>query len=490
MITKKIVRIGILHSLTGTMSISEKPLVDAAQMAINEINQSGGVLGKQLKAEIVDGASDPTVFARQATALNEKNINTLFGCWTSASRKAVKKVVEGSGGQLWYPIQYEGLEQSPNIFYIGSTLNQQIEPAVNWCMKSLGRKFYLIASDYVFPRAANRLIRSLVHQKGGNIADEHYLSLGATNFDEVLANIRKHKPDVVFNTLNGDSNIAFYKQMADHGMLAKDWPVMAVSVSESEIASIVKEMHGHFFCWGYFQTVDTPENHVFVKAFKQYNGKKRVTSDPIATAYSQIHLWANTVNKTGSINPEDVRKNVFEQSLASPLGRLIVNRNHHVSRWARVGQASKSGQIKILWQSEQQIEPLPWLGLEKTNLSTIDLIREALAGFTQSIDFSYRLEKEIDERQLIEEKLQYSNNELEAKNNELKKVLAELKKISGLLPICAKCKKIRDDSGYWNQIEIYIEKHSEARFSHGLCQECSDDLYGDQDWYKKTKKKI
>ncbi len=406
-------QIGILHSLSGTMSLSETPLIKAAQMAVDEINQAGGVLGKPLEAVVADGASDPNIFARQAIKLTQKGINTIFGCWTSSCRKAVQPVVEETNSILWYPIQYEGLEQSPNIFYFGCTLNQQIEPAVNWSIDHLGESIFLIGSDYVFPRVANRLIRSLANHIGGKVIGETYVPLEGKDFDASLEMIRQSRPDVVFSTINGDSNIAFYREMKQQGMSSRKFPIMAFSVAETEIADVAEDAAGHYACWSYFQSLSTTENNRFIKAFQAYNGGPVEISDPIVTAYSQIHIWARVANAIGSTEPKLIRQAAVRKDFESPLGQLTINSNQHITRWARIGKIQPNGQFNIIWESDNPIEPLPWLGLDSFDLPSIDLIKATLAELPNAIDIAAKMKQEVSARKAIEKQLKLAVQELE-----------------------------------------------------------------------------
>ncbi|PHJ36676.1 ABC transporter substrate-binding protein [Desulforamulus profundi] len=269
------IKVGILHSLSGTMAISEVSVKDAEMMAIEEINASGGLLGKKIEPIIEDGASDWPKFAEKANKLlqNDK-VATVFGCWTSASRKAVLPVFEANNGLLWYPVQYEGMEASPNIFYTGAAPNQQIVPAVEWLLQNKGKKFFLLGSDYVFPRTANKIIKAQLKAMGGELIAEEYTPLGHTDYSTIINKIKAAKPDVVFNTLNGDSNVAFFKQLKDAGITSKDLTTCSVSVAEEEIRGIGAEnMKGHLVSWNYYQTTDTPENKEFVKKYKEKYGE-------------------------------------------------------------------------------------------------------------------------------------------------------------------------------------------------------------------------
>ncbi|MEJ2061569.1 MAG: transporter substrate-binding protein, partial [Gammaproteobacteria bacterium] len=249
-------KIGILHSLTGTMASSERPLVNAALLAVEEINAQGGVLKRQLKPCVADGASDPEAFAYQARKLlNDDHVATLFGCWTSASRKAIQPEIERAGSLLWYPVQYEGLEQSQHVIYGGSCPNQQINPSVHWALARGWRRCLLVGSDYVFPRTANLLMASLMRANGGEVIGDHYIPLGGEDFTDLMGKIRALRPDVIFNTLNGDSNLAFFRQFHAAGFDASVLPVISFSITEDIQHQIAGEAMGHYACASYFQTL-------------------------------------------------------------------------------------------------------------------------------------------------------------------------------------------------------------------------------------------
>lgn len=358
------VPVGILHSLTGTMSISEVSVRDAELMAIDEINAAGGLLGKKLKPVIEDGASDWPTFAEKTKKLLQKDsVVTIFGCWTSASRKAVLPVVEQNKGLLWYPVQYEGVESSPNIFYVGATTNQQIIPAVTWLLQNKGKKFYLLGSDYVFPRTANKIIKEQLKAEGGTLVAEEYTPLGHTDYNTIISKIKKEKPDVVFNTLNGDSNVAFFKQLKDAGITAKDLTTMSVSIAEEEVRGIgASVLDGHYTAWNYYQTTDTPENKKFVEAYKAKYGKDRVTDDPIEAGYTAVYLWAEAVKKAGSFEVEKVKAAAKGIEWNSPEGKVTIDgENQHISKTARIGQIGADGLIKEVWNSGKPLKPDPFL---------------------------------------------------------------------------------------------------------------------------------
>ena len=306
------IKVGILHSLSGTMAISEKSVVDAEQLAIAEINAKGGVLGKQIEAIVEDGASNWDKFAEKAKKLiDQDKVATVFGCWTSASRKAVLPVFEEKKHMLWYPVQYEGQECSQDIFYTGAAPNQQIEPAVDWLLQNKGKEFFLVGSDYVFPRTANTIIKAQLQAKGGKTVGEDYLPLGNNEVTPIIAKIKKALPKggVIFNTLNGDSNVAFFKQMQSAGLTADKYPVMSVSVAEEEVKAIgVEYLKGHYASWNYFQTVNTPANKTFVENFKKKYGNDRVVNDPMEAAYIMVYMWKMAVEKAKTTELEAVRK--------------------------------------------------------------------------------------------------------------------------------------------------------------------------------------
>ncbi len=386
-------KVGVLHSLVGTMAASERPLVDAALLAIEEVNAAGGLLGTRVEAVVADGRSEPAAFAREASRLTAtEGITNLFGCWTSSARKAVRREVEAAGALLWYPVQYEGLEESENVFYTGATINQQVEPALDWALTELGRKFFLVGSDYVYPRTANRLAGAIVRSHGGTVSGEALVPLGSVDFSDVVRSLEEAGPLVVFSTINGDSNVAFYRQLAAAGLAPSAYPVIAMSVAETELLSIGKPAHGHLACWGYFQGLGTEVNRKFIAAYRARFGHGRSTSDPIATAHTQVHLWAAAVRKAGSFEPAAVAEAAPGCRLASPLGDVCIRPNHHVTRSAMIGRVGHEGHLEIVWASAAPFEPLPWLGIERAGLINEPIIREALAAWPE-VESDARLER-------------------------------------------------------------------------------------------------
>lgn len=361
------IKVGILHSLSGTMAISEVSVKDATLLAIQEINANGGVLGKQLEPIIEDGASDWPTFAEKARKLIQQDgVAVVFGCWTSASRKAVLPVFEELNGLLFYPVQYEGLEASPNIFYTGAEPTQQIIPGVDYLVNELGaRSIYLLGSDYVFPRTANLIIKAQLEHLGVTLAGEEYVPLGGTEFSTIISKIREARPDAIFNTLNGDSNVAFFKQFKDAGFTAEALPVMSVSVAEEEVRGIGPEnIAGHYTAWNYYQTTDTPENKAFVAAYKAAYGEERVTSDPIEAGYFGVYLWKEMVEKAGSVAVDDVRAAAQsgEITFQAPEGLVKVDpENQHTWKIVRIGKINESGLIDEVWSSGEAVRPDPFL---------------------------------------------------------------------------------------------------------------------------------
>ena len=358
------IKVGILHSLSGTMAISEVSVKDAEMMAIEEINAAGGVLGKQIEVVLEDGASDWPTFAEKARKLLQQDeVATVFGGWTSASRKAMLPVFEELNGLLWYPVQYEGLESSPNIFYTGATTNQQIVPAVEWLLENRGTKFFLLGSDYVFPRTANKIIKAQLEASGGETVAEEYTPLGHTDYSTVISKIKEAKPDVVFNTLNGDSNVAFFKQLKDAGISADDLTTLSVSVAEEEIRGIGTDvLEGHLAAWNYYQTTETPENEKFVAAYKAAYGDDRVTADPIEAGYIAVYLWAAAVEKAGTTDVDKVREAAAGIEFDAPEGKVTIDgETQHIYKKVLIGEVQGDGMFKTLHATEEPVKPDPYL---------------------------------------------------------------------------------------------------------------------------------
>lgn len=358
------IKVGILHSLSGTMAISETAVRDSELLAIKELNKNGGVLGKKIKVIEEDGASDPATFSEKARKLlQDDKVVTVFGCWTSASRKAVKPVFEELFGLLWYPVQYEGMEASPNIMYMGASPNQQVVPAVDYCAENFGKRMFLIGSDYVFPRTANRIIKAQLSQLNAECVGEEYFPMGHIEFSELIEQIRKEKPDVIINSLNGDSNAQFFRQLKDAGFTSANLPVMSFSIAEEEVSSIGAEyLSGHLVAWNYYETTETPHNEKFVNEYKSEYGLNRVTGDPIEAGYIAVHMWAKACEKAGSFDVEAVRVASKGLSFTAPEGTVTIDgSNQHLYKQVRIGKINKNGLIDEIWSTPGAIKPDPYL---------------------------------------------------------------------------------------------------------------------------------
>ncbi|CAM5789064.1 urea ABC transporter substrate-binding protein [Cellulomonas persica] len=358
------VKIGFLNSLSGTMAISEQTVRDSLDLAAKEINAAGGVLGKQLTVVGEDGQSEPTVFAEKAEKLIKSDcVAAVFGGWTSSSRKAMLPVFEDNDALLFYPVQYEGLEASPNIFYTGATTNQQIIPGMDYLKEQGVTKVFLVGSDYVFPRTANKEIIAYAGANGIEIVGEEYAPLGHTDFSTIVTKLKGSGAQAVFNTLNGDSNVAFFKEYKNVGLTAETVPVVSVSIAEEEVGGIgVDNIVGQLTAWNYYQTVESPENEKFVAAFKAEYGDDRVTSDPMEAAYTSLYLWKGMVEKAKSFAVADVQAAADGVSFDAPEGTVTVNGdNHHIAKTALIGKIDADGLIYPVWESDGPIEPDPFL---------------------------------------------------------------------------------------------------------------------------------
>lgn len=357
------IKVGVLHSMSGTMAGSETVVVDATLLAIDEINQSGGLLGRRVKAVVVDGRSDPQIFVTEAERLiSDERVCTVFGCWTSASRKAVKPVFEEHDHLLIYPLQYEGLEESPCIMYMGAAPNQQIVPALDWAMTSLSKqRFFLVGSDYVFPRSANAIIKDYLKTQGAEVVGEEYLPLGSQNTDTVIAAITKAKPDMILNSINGDSNTAFFRALRAAGVTPATIPSLSFSLAEQELRSLnIADMEGDYAAWTYFESVDTPENQQFVQHFRD-KYPQRVISDPMEAAYVGVRIWANAVTAAQSLDPVKIRRAMLNLRFDAPSGNTRIDPDtQHCYKTPRVGQIRADGQFNIVWQASAPVAPMPY----------------------------------------------------------------------------------------------------------------------------------
>ena len=333
-------------------------------MAKDEINAAGGVNGKQLEVVAEDGASEPTTFAEKAQKLISSDcVAAVFGGWTSASRKAMLPVFEGNNALLFYPVQYEGLESQPNIFYTGATTNQQIIPGLDYLKEQGVKKLFLVGSDYVFPRTANKEIKAYAAANGIEVIGEEYTPLGSTDFATIVNKVKASGADAVFNTLNGDSNVAFFKEYTNAGLTAAKMPVVSVSIAEEEVKGIgAGNLKDQLTAWNYYQTIDSPENKKFVAAFKAKYGDDRVTSDPMEAAYTSLYLWKGMVEKAKSFAVADIQAAAGGVTFDAPEGKVTVNgENHHIAKTALIGKIQPDGLIKTVWSSEKPIEPDPFL---------------------------------------------------------------------------------------------------------------------------------
>ena len=358
------VKVGLLNSLSGTMAISEVTVRDSIMLAVEEINAAGGVLGKKIQPIGEDGASDWPTFAEKAEKLiSEDRVAAVFGCWTSASRKAVKPVFEKNKALLFYPVQYEGLEQSPYIFYTGATTNQQIVPGLDYLKAQGTKSVYLVGSDYVFPRTANKIIKAYAAANGMTVVGEDYAPLGSTEFGTIVNKVKSSGAKAVFNTLNGDSNVAFFKEYKSAGLTAAAMPVVSVSIAEEEVKSIgTQYLEGQLTAWNYYQTTPGAANGKFVAAYKAKYGADKPTSDPMEAAYVSVYLWKAMVEKAGTFDVEKVRGASDGITFEAPEGLVTVDgKTQHIAKTARIGKVGADGLITEVWNSGKPIAPDPYL---------------------------------------------------------------------------------------------------------------------------------
>jgi urea transport system substrate-binding protein len=356
------IKIGILHSLTGTIAIAEASVVDAEKMAIEEINKAGGVMGRPLETIVEDGASDWPTFAEKARKLLERDkVAAIFGCYTSASRKAVLPVMERYKGLLYYPTYYEGLEQSPNIMYTAQEGTQSAIASLDWLYKNKGKSFYLIGSDYIWPRTMNKIANIHIKKIGGRVVGESYYPLGSIEFASEINKIKAAKPDVIWSTVVGGSNVAFYKQMNAAGINGKNQALCAMAVSEEEASGIGPEnLEGFMSCMGYFQSLKNPANDKFVKAFKAKYGANRVVGDTMECGYISVYLWKMAVEKAKSLDVPKVVEASSDLPMDAPEGKIKFHKsNHHLWKHARIGTFRRDGQIDMIYESPL-IEPNPF----------------------------------------------------------------------------------------------------------------------------------
>ncbi len=367
------IKIGVLHSLSGTMAISETTLKDTVLMMVDDLNKKGGLLGKKVEAVVVDPASNWPLFAEKARELIAKDkVSVVFGCWTSVSRKSVLPVFEELNGLLFYPVQYEGEESSRNIFYTGAAPNQQAIPAVEYLMGDEGgsvKRWVLAGTDYVYPRTTNKILEAFLKSKG--VASEdimiNYTPFGHADWQTIVADIKKFasagKKTAVVSTINGDANVPFYKELANAGIKASDIPVVAFSVGEEELAGIdTKNLVGHLAAWNYFQSVKAPENDAFIKQWQTFiKNPKRVTNDPMEATYTGFKMWTQAVQQAGTTDVNAVRQAMYGQKVKTPSGLVeVMNTNHHLSKPVLIGEIQPDGQFSIVWQTKGAIKADAW----------------------------------------------------------------------------------------------------------------------------------
>ena len=374
------IKIGVLHSLSGTMAISETVLKDTVLMAIDEINAKGGLLGKQLEAVVVDPASNWPLFAEKAKQLiGQDKVVVTFGCWTSVSRKSVLPVYEELNSLLFYPVQYEGEELSKNVFYTGAAPNQQAIPAVEYLMSKAGggaKRWVLLGTDYVYPRTTNKILRSFLHSKGvkDEDIDEKYTPFGHSDYQTIVADIKKFSAGgktAVVSTINGDSNVPFYKELGNAGLKAKDVPVVAFSVGEEELRGVdPKPLVGHLAAWNYFMSIKSPANTEFIKKWSAYAKAKNIpghkdkplTNDPMEATYIGFNMWAQAVKKAGSTDTDKVITAMAGQTFAAPSGitSMMDLKNHHLHKSVFIGEIKADGQFNVVWKTPGPVKAQPW----------------------------------------------------------------------------------------------------------------------------------
>jgi urea transport system substrate-binding protein len=367
------IKVGVLHSLSGTMAISETTLKDTVLMMVDDLNKHGGLLGKKVEAVVVDPASNWPLFAEKARELLQKDkVAVVFGCWTSVSRKSVLPVFEELNGLLFYPVQYEGEESSNNVFYTGAAPNQQAIPAVEYLMSKEGgnvKRWVLEGTDYVYPRTTNKILEAFLKSKGVQSDDImiNYTPFGFSDWQTEVAAIKKFasagKKTAVVSTINGDANVPFYKELANQGIKASDIPVVAFSVGEEELSGIdTKNLVGHLAAWNYFESVKNPTNTAFIKQWHAFiKNDKRVTNDPMEATYIGFKMWTQAVEQAGTTDVNAVRQAMYGQKVKAPSGfTAVMNTNHHLSKPVMIGEIQPNGQFEVVWQTKTPIKADAW----------------------------------------------------------------------------------------------------------------------------------
>ncbi|MDD9904286.1 MAG: urea ABC transporter substrate-binding protein [Rhodospirillaceae bacterium] len=367
------IKVGVLHSLSGTMAISETTLKDTVLMMVDDLNKKGGLLGKKVEAVVVDPASNWPLFAEKARELiTAKKVDVVFGCWTSVSRKSVLPVFEELNSMLFYPVQYEGEESSRNVFYTGAAPNQQAIPAVEYLMSEDGgaaKRWVLLGTDYVYPRTTNKILRAFLKSKGVKEEDimENYTPFGHSDWQTIVAEVKKFagagKKTAVVSTINGDANVPFYKELANQGIKAEDIPVVAFSVGEEELAGLdTKPLVGHLAAWNYFMSVETPENEAFIKKWHAFiKDEKRVTNDPMEAHYIGFNMWVQAVKQAGTTDVDAVRQAMYGQKVKNLTGGIsVMNTNHHLSKPVLIGEVQEDGQFDTVWSTDGLVVGDAW----------------------------------------------------------------------------------------------------------------------------------
>ena len=365
------IKVGVLHSLSGTMAISETTLKDTVLMMIEEQNKKGGLLGKQLEAVVVDPASNWPLFAEKTRELLTKDeVDVIFGCWTSVSRKSALPVLEELNGLMFYPVQYEGEESSKNVFYTGAAPNQQAVPAVDYLMNDIGvERWVLAGTDYVYPRTTNKILEAYLVAKG--VAPEdimiNYTPFGHSDWQSIVSDIKgfgaEGKKTAVVSTINGDANIPFYKELGNQGISAEDIPVVAFSVGEEELSGLdTKPLVGHLAAWNYFQSVESDANEAFISQWKAFTGDaERVTNDPMEATYIGFQMWTQAVEKAGSTEVDAVEQAMIGQEAENLTGGMAyMNKNHHLSKPVLIGEIQEDGQLEVVWETEGVVPGDAW----------------------------------------------------------------------------------------------------------------------------------
>jgi urea transport system substrate-binding protein len=356
------VKLGLLHSLSGGFSLPESVMFDAEKLAIEEINAAGGVMGRKIEAVIEDGASDWPTFAEKAKKLLQRDkVAAIIGCYASASRKAVLPVLNQMGGLLYYPTYYEGQEQDKQVIYTSQEATQSVITAIEWMAKQQGKTFFLVGSDYIYPRLCNKIAKPTIARVGGKVVGEEYAPIGHTEFSSIINKIKAAKPDWIYSTVVGNSNVAFYKQLTAAGLDGTKQKLLSTVVSENEIDGIGKENAiGYYACMGYFQSLKNPQNEKFLKAFKAKFGQDRVIGDPMQCAYNSVYLWKLAAEKAKSFDVPKVIAASSGLEFDAPEGKIRIHAtNHHVAKKVRVGRARSDGQFDIVYESGV-IEPNPF----------------------------------------------------------------------------------------------------------------------------------